>query len=69
MVRDHIGGNPQISSAIPQDQQDDVYKEIAAHVNNGLQNQVSEQGGVGGLLSSLSGSLTSGSPMLLKAGS
>jgi hypothetical protein len=63
MVKDHIGGNPQVASAIPQGQEDAIHNEIATHVNNGIQNQAAAQGGVGGLLSSLSGAMSSGSPV------
>lgn len=63
MVKDHIGGNPQVSSAIPGGQQDAVHKEIASHINDGIKNQAAAQGGVGGLLSSLEGSLSSGNPV------
>ncbi|WP_462265023.1 DUF937 domain-containing protein [Mucilaginibacter sp.] len=64
MVKDHIGGNPQVANAIPQGQHDDINQEIASHVNNGLQTQAAAQGGAGGLLSQLSGSLQSGNPVV-----
>jgi hypothetical protein len=64
MVKDHLGNNPQISAAIPADQQDAVHKEIATHVTNGLQNQAAMLGGGGGLLSMLKGSIASGSPVV-----
>jgi hypothetical protein len=63
LVKNQLGGNPQVANAIPAHQADDIHKEIASHVNTGIQNQAAEQGGVGGLLSSLSGSLTGGSPV------
>jgi hypothetical protein len=59
LVKDQIAGNPEVASAIPQDQQSDVHNEIAAHINNGIQGQVS-QGGIGGLLSSLMSGMASG---------
>ena len=62
MVKDHMSNNPEVSSAIPADQADEVHKEIATHINNGLQTQAASQG-AGGLLSSLEGSLTSGNPV------
>jgi hypothetical protein len=63
MVKDQIGGNPQISSALPAGQEEEVHKEIAGHINNGLQTEAQTQGGVGGLLSSLAGGISSGSPV------
>ena len=63
MVKDHMGGNSQLSSAIPAGQEDAVHQEIASHITNGLQNQASSSGGVGGLLSMLSGGVSSGSPI------
>lgn len=58
-VKEHLGNNPQINSAIPADKQDEVHQEIASHIQNGLQNQA--QGG--GLLSMLQGAISSGSPL------
>ena len=63
LVKQQLGGNPQVANHIPADQADDVHREVAAHVNDGIKNEASAQGGVGGLLSSLAGSLTSGSPL------
>jgi hypothetical protein len=64
MVKDHMNSNPQVSGAIPNEQADDVHNEIATHITEGLKNQASAQGGAGGLLSSLEGGLTSGSPVV-----
>lgn len=63
LVKEHLGNNPQVANAIPAGQEDEVHKEIATHINNGLQQQASAQGGIGGLLSQLSGSLQSGNPI------
>jgi hypothetical protein len=63
LVKDQIGNNPQASAAIPADKADDVHKEIATHINQGLKGQAASQGGVGGLLSSLGSNLGSGSPI------
>jgi uncharacterized protein YidB (DUF937 family) len=60
LVKEHLGNNPQVSSAIPADQADAVHQEIASQVTTGLAHQVATQGGVGGLLSQLQGGLTSG---------
>lgn len=63
LVKDHMGSNPEISSAIPAGQEDAVHEEIANHITNGMQNQAAGAGGVGGLLSSLTGGMGSGSPL------
>jgi hypothetical protein len=64
MVKDHLGNNQEVSSAIPADQQDAVHHEIATQMTNELKNQATAQGGAGGLLSMLQNSLTSGSPVV-----
>lgn len=63
LVKEHLGNNPQINSAIPADKQDEVHNEVATHITNGLQNQAATQGGAGGLLSMLEGAMSSGSPL------
>jgi uncharacterized protein YidB (DUF937 family) len=63
LVKEHLGNNPQVSAAIPADQQDQVHKEIASQISNGLATQAPAQGGVGGLLAMLQNGLTSGSPV------
>ena len=63
LVKQQMGSNPQIASAIPAGQQEQVHKEIASHVTNGLASQVPTQGGVGGLLSKLQGGMASGGPI------
>jgi hypothetical protein len=62
MVKDHMVSNPEVASAIPAGQADEVHREIASHISNGLQTQAASQG-TGGLLSSLEGGLTSGNPI------
>ncbi len=62
LVKEHLGNNPQVASAIPAEQADAVHNEIATHLTNGLASQAS-QGGVGGLLSSLQNNMSSGSPV------
>lgn len=64
MVKDHLNSNPQISSAIPADQQEAVHNEVATHVTNALNNQANLQGSGGGLLSKLEGSMASGTPLV-----
>lgn len=63
LIKEHLGNNPQVSSAIPPDQADAVHKEIATHVTNGLASEATGQGGVGGLLSKLQNSMSYGSPL------
>ena len=59
LVKQHIGGNPEVAHTIPADKVDEVHHEVAAQVNDGIKNEAAAQGGIGGLLSSL----TSGSPV------
>ncbi len=63
LVKEHLGGNSQLSSSLPADQADAIHQEIASHVTNGLATQASSQGGVTGLLSMLKGGMSSGSPV------
>lgn len=63
LVKQHVGNNPQVSSAIPSGQSEQVHNEIASHITNGLATHASSQGGVGGLLSMLQGGVSSGSPV------
>ena len=63
LVKEHLGNNPQLSSAIPSGQEDAVHNEIASQIQNGLASQASSQGGVGGLLSMLQGGMSSGNPV------
>ncbi|WP_207436045.1 DUF937 domain-containing protein [Sabulibacter ruber] len=63
LVKQHIGGNPQVASTIPAGQEEDVHNEIAHQVTHGLAEQAASQGGVGGLLSALQGGTTAGNPV------
>ncbi len=63
LVKEHLGNNPQVASAIPPGQADAVHREIATQVTSGLAQQAAAQGGIGGLLSKLQGGLSSGSPV------
>ena len=61
LVKEHLGNNPEIASAIPAGQQDAVHKEIATHVTNNLNNQPADQNsGLGGMFSNLQNSVASG---------
>ncbi len=59
-VKEHMSNNPEVTNVIPEEQQEDVHREIATHINNGLQSQSTTQGGLGGMLSSLTQNLGSG---------
>jgi hypothetical protein len=60
LVKQQLGNNPQVASAIPAGQQEVVHQEVATQITNSLANHAS-QTGVGGLLSSLQNGLSSGS--------
>lgn len=61
IVRQHLGGDPQVASAIPPAKADEVHEEVAKQITTGLTNHAAAPGnGVGGLLSSLQQSVTSG---------
>ena len=59
LVKEHVGGNPQIAAAIPPEQADAIHHEIATQIHEGLQNQQAAPPS-GGILSTLENSLTSG---------
>ncbi len=63
LVKQNLGGNSQLASAIPADKADAVHNEIANQVASGLASHSSSQGGVGGLLSMLQGGVASGNPI------
>lgn len=63
LVKQHLGSNPQIASAIPAGQEAEVRHEIASQITNGIKSQASAQGGAGGILSMLQNSMGSGSPI------
>jgi hypothetical protein len=59
-VKEHLGNNPQIAANIPAEQADEIHREIATHINNGLPEQPEAQSAAPGLLSQLESSLASG---------
>jgi len=63
MVKDQIGGNPEVNAALPTGREDEVHHDIAGHINDGIKAQAQGSGGIGELLSSLSSGATSGSPV------
>jgi hypothetical protein len=62
-VKEHLGENPQVKSAIPPGQEEAISKEIATHVTSGIAQNASQQG-VGGMLSQLQAGLTSNNPLV-----
>ncbi|MFD2147643.1 hypothetical protein [Mucilaginibacter antarcticus] len=40
LVKDHIGSNQQVDSALPAAQKDEVHEEIASHINSGLKTKL-----------------------------
>jgi hypothetical protein len=64
MVKDHLGNNPQVSSAIPAEQQDAVHREVASQLTENIKSQAGLFGGAGGFLSALEGRLASGGPIV-----
>jgi uncharacterized protein YidB (DUF937 family) len=63
LVKQHLGNNPQIKSAIPAGQEDEVHKEVANQISTGLTQQAVTHGGVGGLLSKLQNAASTGNPV------
>ena len=60
MVKDQLGNNKEIASAVPAEQHDAVHKEVASQVTNVLKSQAAVSGGGGGLLSKLQDTLAGG---------
>jgi uncharacterized protein YidB (DUF937 family) len=63
MVKSHLGNNPEITSKLSADKQDELHNEVANQITQGLATQAPHQGGVGGLLQSLQNAATNGSPI------
>lgn len=53
LVKEQMGSNPEVANAIPAHRKEEVQREVAAHVDQGLKQQAAAQGGIGGLLSGL----------------
>ncbi len=62
LVKEQLGSNPEVAQAIPNQHADDIHKEIASHVTDGIKNEAVSEGGIGGLLSKFTGG-ASGSPL------
>ncbi|MGN7205109.1 hypothetical protein ACTHQF_12630 [Pedobacter sp. SAFR-022] len=63
VVKEQMANHPQAAAAIPADKADDVHKEVASHIEQGLKGQASSSGGIGGLLWGLTGAAGSGNPL------
>jgi uncharacterized protein YidB (DUF937 family) len=62
VVKEQMASNPQAAAAIPADKADDVHKEVASQIEQGLKGQATGQGGIGGILAAFGGG-GSGSPV------
>lgn len=63
MVKQQVGNNPEVRSAIPAGQEEAVHEEVARQVAAGMATQAHQEGGVGSLLSKLQGGLASNNPI------
>lgn len=63
IVKEHLSSDPQVSATIPTEKADDVHKEVADQINNGIQNPAALLG-EGGIASLMSGGLGAGSPIV-----
>ena len=61
LVKEHLNSNPELTGNMPAEQADQVHREIATHITNGLQAQTPEANTGGGILSQLEHNLASGS--------
>jgi hypothetical protein len=60
LVKESLDNHPALAGNIPPEQVDNIHREIATHINNGLQNQPEAPATGGGILSQLENSLGSG---------
>jgi len=61
LVKEHFNNNPELAANIPADQHDEMHREIANHISNGLQTQpAAPEVTAGGILSQLENNLASG---------
>jgi hypothetical protein len=60
LVKESLENHPAIAGNIPPEQADSIHREIASHINNGLQNPPASDAPQGGILSQLESSLGSG---------
>jgi hypothetical protein len=61
LVKEHFNNNPELAANIPAEQHDEMHREIASHISNGLQTQpAAAESGIGGILSQLENNLATG---------
>jgi hypothetical protein len=60
LVKEQLENHPQIAGNIPADQADQIHREIATHITNGIQNPPAAPGTAAGILPQLESSLASG---------
>lgn len=64
LVKQHLSENPEIASQIPDDKKDAVHKEIASQITNGIKDQATSSGGIGGLFDSLKNGVANGGTLV-----
>ncbi len=64
MVKEHLGNNPQVSNAIPEEHTDAVHNEIANHIASNLSSTQGLGGMAGGLLQNLENKVAEGGPVV-----
>jgi hypothetical protein len=60
LVKESMGNHPAIAGNIPPEQADEIHREVATHIANGLQNPPASPAPEGGILSQFENSLGSG---------
>lgn len=63
VVKEQMASNPQAAAAIPADKADDVHKEVASQIEQGLKGQATGQAGIGGILAAFGGGGGSSNPV------
>jgi hypothetical protein len=61
LVKEHLNSNPELTGNMTAEQADQVHREIATHITNGLQAQTPAADTGAGILSQLENNLASGS--------
>lgn len=62
LVKDQLGNNPEVAQNLPGEKTEEVHKEVASQINDGIKQQAVSEG-IGGLLSKLQGGFQSGSSL------
>jgi hypothetical protein len=60
LVKEHLNSNPELTGNMPPEKADEIHREIATHITNGLQAQNPPASTGGGILSQLENNLASG---------